>query len=96
MNREIGKSKEKKIEAELSQSRSKFASLQSELLQRTDEASRVTAELRISVAKRDEALREASGMKSDVDSVQRDFARLFKVSKPVLPGFEEEKSHFIY
>jgi hypothetical protein len=53
--------------------------LKAELVQRNDEASRATAELRIAARRRDEARAQASGLGGDIVSVQRDFARLFKV-----------------
>jgi hypothetical protein len=75
----IGKSKEKTVEAELNQERSRFASLQAELIVRTDESSRVLAELRIAEKQREAARADAAGMGQDIVSVQRDFARLFRV-----------------
>jgi len=80
----MGKSKEKTVEAELAQAKSRFISLQAEMVARNDEASRATAELRIATKKRDEARAQASGMDGDVVSVQRDFARLFKARQQTL------------
>ena len=77
--RPIGRSKEKTVEAELGHARSRFASLQAELVGRNAEASRATAELRIATKKRDEARAATTGQGGTVFSVQRDFSRLFKV-----------------
>jgi hypothetical protein len=75
----MGKSKEKTVEAELNQARSRFVSLQAELIQRSDESSRALAELRIAEKQRDGVRAQSSGMGEDIVSVQRDFARLFRV-----------------
>lgn len=75
----LGSNKERTAVAELSQARSKNTSILAELQQRSDEVSRVSTELRIAQMKRDEARAVLSGQGGDFTSVQRDFARLFKV-----------------
>ena len=80
----MGKSKEKTVEADLAQAKSRFVSLQSELQARNNECSRATAELRIAALKRDEARAQGNGQSFDIVSVQRDFARLFKARQQTL------------
>jgi multidrug efflux pump subunit AcrA (membrane-fusion protein) len=75
----IGKTKEKVAEAEIAKAKSRFTALQQELVQRNRESSIAQAELNIALKKRDEARNQTVGMGGDIISVQRDFARLFKV-----------------
>ena len=75
----ITKNKEALVEKKCAEQTSRFISLQAELVARNDEVSRAQAELQIAQAKRDAARSQAQGMEGDVVSVQRDFARLFKV-----------------
>ena len=83
----IGKSKEKTVEAEVNQAKSRFVSLQAELIQRSEESSRVLAELRIAERERDSVRAQSAGMGEDIVSVQRDFARLFRVRSPFSTTF---------
>jgi hypothetical protein len=75
----MGKDKVKTAEHSRDQARARNVALTAELVQRNDEASRATAELRIATRRRDEARAQANGQGGDIESVQRDFARLFKV-----------------
>jgi len=72
----MGKDKVKTAEHSRDQARARNVALTAELVQRNDEASRATAELRIATRRRDEARAQANGQGGDIESVQRDFARL--------------------
>jgi len=78
-SRPMGKDKVKTAEHSRDQARARNVALTAELVQRNNEASRATAELRIATRRRDEARAQANGQGGDIESVQRDFARLFKV-----------------
>jgi len=66
----MGKDKVKTAEHSRDQARARNVALTAELVQRNNEASRATAELRIATRRRDEARAQANGQGGDIESVQ--------------------------